>query len=129
MGQGPLGEIIVKTERQSSCSLRIELFLPNLKIRKIISVFLLLVLCIQLLPLKQTISWLLGNQVTEELVHTDDTGKKGRSGDDLHKHFLPVYYPTLVPSVLPSSLTALSHQAEGLEGRHADDILTPPPNC
>jgi len=88
-----------------------------------------LVLSIQLLPLKQTIAWLLGNQVTEELVHTDDTGKKVRSGDDLNKHFLPVYYPTLVASVLPGSLMAHSHHAEGLEGRHADDILTPPPNC
>ncbi|HWK06278.1 MAG TPA: hypothetical protein VNS58_21715 [Puia sp.] len=100
-----------------------------MKIRKIISVFLLLVLCIQLLPLKQTIAWLLGNQVTEELVHSDDTGKSNRSGDDLCKHFLPVYYPTLVPSILPVFLVNLPDQAEGLEGRHADDILTPPPNC
>jgi hypothetical protein len=79
--------------------------------------------------LKQTIAWLLGNQVTEELVHTDDTGKLSRSGDDLHQHFLPVYYPTLVPSILPTFLLSLPDQAEGLEGRHADDILTPPPNC
>jgi len=88
-----------------------------------------MVLCIQLLPLKQTIAWLLGNQVTEELVHTDDTAKKSRSGDDLHKHFLPVYYPTLVQSISQGSLIALHDQAEGLTGRHADDIPTPPPLC
>ena len=115
--------------RPASCLTFLKLFLQSLKIRKIISIFLLLVLCIQLLPLKQTVSWLLGNQMTEELVHSDDTGKTPRAGDDLYKHFLPVDYPTLVPSILPAFLMALPDQAEGLEGRHADDILTPPPNC
>jgi hypothetical protein len=93
-----------------------------LVVKKIISIFLLLVLCVQLLPLKQTIAWLLGGQATEELVHADN-GKVGRSD------FLPVYHPTLIQSMLISSHTRVPHQCEGLEGRHADDILTPPPNC
>jgi len=96
--------------------------------KKIISVFLLLVLSVQLLPLKQTVAWLLGGQATEELVHTED-GKAGRSGDDINKDFLPVYHPTLIQSILISSHVPVPHQCEGLEGRHADDILTPPPNC
>ena len=101
----------------------------NLAIRKIISVFLLLVLCVQLLPLKQTIAWLLGGQATEELVHADDGGKSNRGGDDLTKHFLPVEHPTLMQSILISAHKPIPHQGEGLEARHADDILTPPPNC
>ena len=89
----------------------------------------LLVLSVQLLPLKQTISWLLGGQATEELVHTDDNGKSPRYGDDLHKHFLPVEHPTLLQSIFFSAHVPVPHQVEGLEARHADDIPTPPPNC
>ena len=78
--------------------------------------------------MKQTVNWLLGGQMTEELVHTADTGKASRSGDDLQKHFLPVYYPTLVQSISLTALTACHARSEDLEGRHADDITTPPPN-
>ncbi|HVW58561.1 MAG TPA: hypothetical protein VHC48_00950 [Puia sp.] len=78
--------------------------------------------------MKQTIAWLLGGQATEELVHAND-GKASRSGDDLNKDFLPVYHPTLIQSILISRHVPVPHQCEGLEGRHADDILTPPPNC
>jgi hypothetical protein len=102
-----------------------------LKIRKVISVFLLLVLSVQLLPLKQTIAWLLGNTMTEELVHTHQDGKDGcRHGNDLHKHFLPVYSPTLFSAMnrLRFTLSVPGHM-EDLPGRHADDIPTPPPNC
>jgi hypothetical protein len=98
-------------------------------IKKTISIFLLLVLSIQLLPLKQTVTWLLGGQMTEELVHTGDTGKSSRPGDDLHKQFLPVYYPTLVQSILLTSCAVRHELSEELKGRHADDITTPPPNC
>jgi hypothetical protein len=42
---------------------------------------------------------------------------------------LPVYHPTLIQSILISGHKPVPHQCEGLEGRHADDILTPPPNC
>lgn len=98
-----------------------------MQFKKIIPIFLLLVLCIQLLPLKQTIAWLLGNQVTEELVHTHD-GKDSRYGDDLNKHFLPVHYPSIAK--LPAeSLCAGYNTDEALTGRHADDVMTPPPNC
>ncbi|HEY4208515.1 MAG TPA: hypothetical protein VGM31_16935 [Puia sp.] len=95
--------------------------------KKIISVFLLLVLSIQLLPLKQTIAWLLGGQATEELVHVDDSGKS--HGDDLTKKFLPVEHPTLIQSILISAHQTIPHQVEALEARHADDIFAPPPNC
>jgi hypothetical protein len=104
-------------------------FCGSLKTRRIISVFLLTVLCVQLLPLKQTIAWLFSSQMTEEMVHSGDDGKSSRSGDDQHKHFLPVYYPTLVQSIPLYSLAGLSDHHVSLKGRHADDIPTPPPNC
>jgi hypothetical protein len=99
-----------------------------LKIRKIISVFLLLVLSAQLLPMKQTIRWLLGGQSTEELSVANDTDS-GRPGDDLQKHFLPVYSPALDHGVELPADRVLPILAEELSGRHADDIPTPPPNC
>ena len=99
----------------------------RLKIRKVISVFLLLVLCAQLLPLKQTIAWLLGGQATEELVHAEKADPK--PGDDLQKNFLPVYSPTLVQWILQNSARIAPTTAVELPSRHADDIPTPPPNC
>lgn len=88
----------------------------------------MLVLSIQLLPLKQTFAWLLGNQVTEELVHTDEPGSDGH-GHGPVKHYLPVYSPTLHSTLHQPSFKSLSDYQEGLPGRHADDIPTPPPNC
>ena len=90
--------------------------------------FLLLVLCTQLLPLKQTITWLLGGQATEELVHADDSDT-GRTGNDLQKSFLPVYSPTLIQWTLQNSARTTPATAVELPSRHADDIPTPPPNC
>jgi hypothetical protein len=99
-----------------------------LKTRKVISIFLLLVLSAQLLPLRQTIAWLLGGQATEELVHADDSDS-GRPGDDFQKNFLPVYSPTLVQWTLQNSANSDAAQTVELPARHADDIPTPPPNC
>ena len=90
--------------------------------------FLLLVLCAQLLPLKQTMQWLLGGQATEELVHADDSDSS-RPGDDFQKHFLPVYTPTLIEWTLRHSADAAPVLVVELPSRHADDIPTPPPNC
>jgi hypothetical protein len=99
--------------------------LLHLKIRKIIAVFLLLVLSAQLLPMKQTIVWLLGGQATEELAHAENPG---RTGDDWQKDFLPVSLPTLeYYSHIPTTPLHPIHFAT-LPLRHADDILTPPPN-
>jgi hypothetical protein len=99
--------------------------LLHLKIRKIISVFLLLVLSVQLLPLKQTIRWLLSGQTTEELPHSHNDDP----GDDLHNYFLPVYSPVLDHGIQLSPARVLHNLSVALPGRHADDIPTPPPNC
>jgi hypothetical protein len=98
--------------------------LQRLNIRKIISIFLLLVLCAQLLPLKQTMAWLLGGTVTEELAHANDPD---RPGDDWQKDFLPVSIPTLEHySHTPAAPLHPIH-SPALPLRHADDIPTPPP--
>jgi hypothetical protein len=75
------------------------------------------------------ISWLLRNQVTEELVHSCDSGKaKSGAIDEVHKHFYEEH--SLVFSrILTYNSGSIYHDAEALIARHADDIPTPPPNC
>jgi len=98
-------------------------------LRKHISIFLLLVLSVQLLPVRQTISWLLRNQVTEELAaDAKNAAKNSRIADEDHK---------LLPSVLFHVGTVAPAQKSPAQidygmlvpARHADDIPTPPPNC
>jgi hypothetical protein len=98
-----------------------------MKEKKLISLFLILVLSIQLLPLKQMVSWLITNQVTEELVHTCDSGKNPGL-DEVHKHF-PTRQDLFLTHLFDVSQGSMYHDAEALIARHADDIPTPPPNC
>jgi hypothetical protein len=98
-----------------------------MKSKKLISVFLMLVFSIQLLPLRQIASWLQTSQMTEELVH-GSTAKANPGLDEVHKHFLAGQH-LLDSRLFISSFESIEHQAEALTVRHADDILTPPPNC
>jgi len=99
-----------------------------MKRKKIISFFLVLVLSIQLLPLKQMISWLIQNQLTEEIVHADDSGKGNAGLDEVHK-LIPGTRHAVSFSMLRDAQGSIHHDAEALIARHADDIPTPPPNC
>jgi hypothetical protein len=87
-----------------------------------------MVICIQVLPLKQTITWLLRNQITEEVLHGSEEGKSSRAADDVLKHFLPSGAQGTIE--LPAPVSVASRVlSEAVKGRHADDILTPPPNA
>jgi hypothetical protein len=95
--------------------------------RKIISVFLIITLSVQLLPLKQMINWLLTNQLTEEIVHgSADGGKNPGTVDEVHKY---IRASSISFSLLNKNISAMRmHEDEALYARFADDILTPPPN-
>src|SRR5579871_2676089 len=97
-----------------------------MKLKKAISVFLILVLSIQLLPVKQMMSWLLSGQVTEEIIHANDTSKN--TNEEVNKHFIAEQHAFAI-TTLSISFTNFRHEAEALFVRHADDIPTPPPNC
>ena len=99
-----------------------------MKRKKIISFFLVLVLSIQLLPLKQMISWLIQSQLTEEIVHAGDSGKGNAGLDEVHK-WIPGIQHTISLSLQNDARGSIHHDAEALIARHADDIPTPPPNC
>jgi len=99
-----------------------------MKLKKAISIFLLLILSIQLLPVKQIVGWLLSGQMTEEIVHAKDSSKNPGFGEEMNKHFLANNHSYNISPIIVS-FTASHHQAEAIIARHADDIPTPPPNC
>jgi hypothetical protein len=73
------------------------------------------------------VTWLIKNQVTEEIVHGGgDNGKNAGSLDEVHKY---IHSPSLAFDPLDKKTSALlKHEDEALYARFADDILTPPPN-
>ncbi len=97
-----------------------------MKFRKLIPLFLILVLSIQFLPLQRIAAWLSSGQVTEEVAHGSDTGKS--------KPFPFEKDPVLLLQSFNTSLALLTmvlnkfQVDEILSIRDADEILTPPPN-
>jgi hypothetical protein len=98
-----------------------------MKIKKGISIFLFLVLSFQVLPMQQIAAWLFSNPVTEELAHSMETGK-GKTGSDESQSFNMFHeYHENINTAESGSLR--NHlRDEALYLRHADDILSPPPN-
>ena len=98
-----------------------------MKVRKLIPLFLILVLSVQFLPLQRIAAWLTSGQVTEEMAH----GLNAPKGKSLSFENDP---PLLFASHnygsqnLHSSILKKYHYDESLQIRLADEILTPPPN-
>jgi hypothetical protein len=98
-----------------------------MKLKSVISVFLIFILSIQLLPVKQIVRWLLSGQATEEVVHAADESSKKSGCDESSKQFIAHQCSDDIRLFI-SSLRALHNKAEALTARLADDIPTPPPN-
>ena len=98
-----------------------------MKFKKLIPLFLILVLSIQFLPLQRIAAWLSSGQITEELVHGLDTSKSKSPSDEKDPALLLQIFNTGGQAFLMSVLDKF-HSDETLFIRHADEILTPPPN-
>ena len=98
-----------------------------MKFKKLIPLFLVLVLSIQFLPLQRIAAWLSSGQVTEELVHGLDTAKSKSLPCEKDPALLLQSINTGDLALLTSILNKL-HSDETLFIRDADEILTPPPN-
>ncbi len=98
-----------------------------MKFRKLIPLFLILVLSIQFLPLQRIAAWLSSGQITEELVHGLDTAKS-KSLPDGKDPALPIQFFNTDGQALCTSILNKFHSDETLLIRDADEILTPPPN-
>ena len=99
-----------------------------MKTKKLISIFLFLVLSIQVLPLQQIAAWLSSNAVTEEIAHSVNPVKSNSAPDEVHPLVALHANNSGIHSML-ATLLVKHYSAEALYIRYADDILTPPPNC
>jgi hypothetical protein len=99
-----------------------------MKSKKLISLLFVLVLSIQVLPLQQIAKWLSSGQLTEEIAHGINSVKAKSTNDEVHPPFEFHAYGAGIHSLFTADLS--NHLlAEDLYVRHADDILSPPPNC
>ncbi|PWU04686.1 MAG: hypothetical protein C5B52_01000 [Bacteroidetes bacterium] len=98
--------------------------------KKIINVFLILVLSVQLLPVMQVGALLSSNQLTEEIPHgSPDGGGKVKFSNDQCKNlfcFDAMESLGLLSSLSPSHFVDL---AETIPSNPVSEVQTPPPNC
>ena len=99
-----------------------------MKSKKLISFFLLMVLSLQILPLQKVIASFVSNPLAEEIPHSMNPGKEKFGPDEVYPSFLSFMGEG---SLMPFQSAALTnfHFEESLIQRHADDILSPPPNA
>lgn len=96
--------------------------------KQLISIFLAIVLSIQLLPLAQiSAAMYQSQQMTEELPH-NDTPPTPSFTEELHKHFVSATHEELI-HLTELKVTELIHHAEKVYTRLSDDVQTRPPNC
>jgi hypothetical protein len=95
-------------------------------IKKIIAVSLLLIISIQILPFRQIAAWMFTNPQTEELGYhcVPEISKT----DPSQEPFLTSSADEFVTRRISSTSALCGFRKERLFLRHADDILTPPPN-
>jgi len=98
-----------------------------MKFKKLIPLFLILVVSTQFLPLQRIAAWLSSGQVTEEIAHGLDTAKSKSLPYEKDPALLLQFFNTGGHTLLTSVLNKF-HSDETLLIRDADDILTPPPN-
>jgi hypothetical protein len=95
------------------------------KLKKIIALFCLVVVSIQVMPVRQIGAMLFNNQFTEEITHTADCGKKL----PLHKSTDNYLFASMRAALKISTTNGYSIYAqEGLVKQHVAEVQTPPPN-
>lgn len=99
-----------------------------MKSKKLISLFLFLVLSIQVLPLQRIAAWLSSGQINEEIAHSPNPIKGKSALDEADHSFLPAFFHSHTQSPLLSCMEK-HHRDVAIFTRHADEILTPPPNA
>jgi hypothetical protein len=94
--------------------------------KKLIGLFLLIVLAIQVLPVKQVGSLLMSNQIQEEIPHSLDVDycKKMESKSEFVSHSIQ-FHPI---NFLSSHEHHVLYNVQ-IPKNHSCEILVPPPNC
>lgn len=98
-------------------------------IKKLVTIFLMLVLAIQILPVQQMGAALMNNQFTEEIPHTLDTSSVDHAKKLMAKSdFLDWDSPLANQFFIYISLSKPAIRVN-IPVNHAFEILVPPPNC
>jgi hypothetical protein len=97
-----------------------------MKLKKIIAIFCLMVLSIQMLPVQQIGAILSSNQLTEEIPHSLDYGKKLQIEKQSDNYLLSVFNYHL--SDLNNTNNHSIHSHAPLVKLHIAEVQTPPPN-
>ena len=97
---------------------------------KIISFFLISLLTLQVLPLRQIGNMLSQNQWTEELPHnvSDDDCKPDLCNHLHHPYLPPAGYAAVVTSSSDSKTIAYIHFSDQIPSNHSAEIVIPPPD-
>ncbi|TKK70762.1 hypothetical protein FC093_03450 [Ilyomonas limi] len=99
-----------------------------MKPKTVISLFCIIVLLFQVLPVQQLGSMLYNNQIQEELPHGGtEIGKYMKGKPDFKKDFCCTHYFAGI-NYIYTNATSYIHFATALPLSQAGDIQTPPPN-
>jgi hypothetical protein len=96
--------------------------------KRLISIFLLLTLATQMLPIQQIGNILCSNQLNEELPHSVDTGKTGPLKADFKNDYLSPFIFSM-PDLISSSELRLPERSASIPQQPAVEIMVPPPNA
>jgi len=109
-------------------SLKYELYLHPMKAKRFSSVFLILVLALQLLPVKQAIRYFFSeNPLIEEFTSASKTAEKNCRALDEDCHFPGTLY-LVKYDMISSGCSPEVSMDEKLPSLYKSDIPTPPPN-
>ncbi|MGI8635247.1 MAG: hypothetical protein ACR2KZ_07570 [Segetibacter sp.] len=95
---------------------------------KVISFFLVLLMTMQMLPVKQIGKVLASNQWNEELPHDADEAGKDVSVKFNHPFLPPVAYTTSASIASNVKALAYIHHSEQIPSNHSTEVVTPPPD-
>lgn len=99
-----------------------------MKIKRLFTAFLILVLVLQILPIRQAVRYfLIDNQTAEEILHIDDVSTKKIKLFEEEIKYLPEHAFFSQHYIFVNNIPAL-HYTESLPLFHSADIHTPPPN-
>lgn len=98
-----------------------------MQLKKIIALFCVVVLCMQLLPVQQLGAVLFNNQITEEIAHTPDCAKASsieKQTDD----YLLTHTISSEHNLSCTNNCNIHVHAAALVKLHVAEVQTPPPN-
>src|SRR4051812_24925994 len=97
-----------------------------MKLKKFIALICLIVFCTQVIPLRQIGAILFNNQITEEIAHSSEGGKKLANEKDAYAYFPSVFNFQIQTLSGTNDKSIYAHSR--LIKLHIAEVPTPPPN-